>query len=36
MKQLSNTVERKFIESYSVEDYEVFTDTRLGRYICYT
>ena len=32
MKNLSDTIERKFIESYSVDDYEVLTDSRLERY----
>ena len=27
MKKLSNTIERKFIESYSVNDYEVLTES---------
>ena len=28
----SDIVERKFIESYNIDDYEILTDTRLGRY----
>jgi hypothetical protein len=36
MKNLSDTIERKFIESYSVNDYEVLTDTRVGRYFSHT
>ena len=28
----SETIERKFIESYDISDYEILTDTRLGRY----
>lgn len=27
MKNLSDTIERKFIESYSVNDYEVLTES---------
>jgi hypothetical protein len=28
----SETIERKFIESYDISDYEILTDTRLGGY----
>lgn len=28
----SDIVERKFIESYDIDDYEILTDTRMGRY----
>jgi hypothetical protein len=32
MKNLSDTIERKFIETYDVSEYEILTDTRMGRY----
>jgi hypothetical protein len=28
----SDIVERKFIESYDVSEYEILTDTRMGRH----
>ena len=31
--KLSDTIERKYVESYDVEDYEILTDTRMGRYL---
>jgi hypothetical protein len=32
MSKLSDNIERKFIESYDISDYEILTDTRLVRY----
>lgn len=28
----SDSIERKFIETYDVSDYEILTDTRMERY----
>lgn len=32
MSTLSDNIERKFIESYDISDYEILTDTRMVRY----